>query len=87
MTEPAAPPARPAVDELLDLAAATRPDIDRRDLHGAIIAAGTAGWSWPKVLVEVANMLGRGEEPRDLRAATTALPWQQRRHRRPLESP
>lgn len=75
------PEPQPALDELLDLAVKTRPDIRRDDLHGAVLAARTAGWNWPRVLVEVAQMLARGEEPRDLRAATTALPWQ-RHHRR-----
>lgn len=81
----AEPTAQPALEELLDLAVKTRQDIRRDDLHGAVLAARAAGWTWARTLVEVAQMLARGEEPRDLRTATTALPWQQRRHRRPLE--
>ena len=76
------PVAKPALEPLLDFATATRDDIDRADLHGAIIAARTAGWTWERTVVEVAQMLMRGEEPRDLRAATTALPWQRRHPRR-----
>lgn len=57
----------PAVEQLLDLATATRPDIKRDDLHGAITGARTAGWSWELVLVKVAGMLARGEDPRDIR--------------------
>lgn len=56
--------------ELLDLAAATRPDIDRRQLEGAIVACGSAGWPWKRTLSEVVQMLCRGEEPRDLINAT-----------------
>lgn len=78
MTEPTA---QPALDELLNLATATRPDINRDQLHNAVIAARTAGWTWPRILVETACMLARGEEPRDLRNATTAQPWQRPRRK------
>ena len=78
----AEPTAQPALIELLDLAAATRPDIDRDDLQGAILGAEAAGWSWAWVLVEVARMLARGEEPRDLRAAARA-PWRHTRKDHP----
>ena len=74
MTAEATPVAVPAVDQLLDLAEETRPDIRRDDLHGAIIAIRTAGWPWPRILINVALMLAKGEEPRDLRNAVTADP-------------
>jgi hypothetical protein len=64
------PELRPAQSELLDLAAATRPDIHRQDLEGAIIACHDAGWPWKRTLSETVQMLCRGEEPRDLREAT-----------------
>jgi hypothetical protein len=66
------PIAQPALDELLDLAEKTRPDINRMDLHGAIIAARTAGWTWSRTLKVVAQILADGETPYDLRNATTA---------------
>lgn len=69
------PAAQPALDQLLDLAEATRPDIDRLDLHGAVIAARTAGWTWSRTLIAVAQMLAHGETPYDLRNATLQ-PWQ-----------
>lgn len=75
------PQAYPAHERLLDLAVETRRDIDRRQLHGAILAAGTAGWSWPRILVAVALMLAHGEEPRDLIAATADPLKRGRRHR------
>lgn len=59
-----------AIPELLDLAVATRPDIDRDALQGAILAAGPVGWSWGRTMVAVAMMLAHGEEPRDLLEAT-----------------
>lgn len=64
MTDP--PTLRSAIPELLDLAEATDPDIDRDALQGAVLAAGTAGWTWGQTMVAVAQMLARGEEPRDL---------------------
>ena len=63
------PTAEPASEALLDLAAATRPDIDRNDLQAALAACHSAGWTWPRTLVETARMLARGEDPRDLRTA------------------
>lgn len=68
------PVAQQAVTELLALAAVTRPDVDQARLTGAIIAAQTAGWLWPKILTAVAGMLARGEEPRDLINAVEADP-------------
>ncbi len=75
MTTPAA---QPASEALLDLAAATRPDIDRHQLQQALAACHSAGWTWPRTLTETARMLARGEEPRDLIAAT-ADPTKRRR--------
>ena len=66
----ALPECRPAHEQLLDLAAETRPDIRRDQLHGAIIACHTAGWTWTRTLVAVAMMLAHGDEPRDLLAAS-----------------
>lgn len=61
---------QPATEALLDLAAATRPDIDRYDLQRALSACHSAGWTWARTLVETARMLARGEEPLDLIHAT-----------------
>jgi hypothetical protein len=63
------PVARPAMAELLDLAGQTRPDIDRRDLEGALIDAHDAGCTWGWTLVTTAQILARGETPYDLRNA------------------
>jgi hypothetical protein len=63
------PTAQPASERLLDLAAETRPDIDRADLQAALAACHSAGWTWPQTLVQTVRMLARGEEPRDLRNA------------------
>lgn len=64
-----APVAQPATPQLLDLAAATRDDIDTRDLEGAVQDAIRAhGWPW--TLAQTARMLARGEDVRDLRAAS-----------------
>lgn len=63
------PPIISQPEELADLGALIRPDIDRDDLRRAIQACATAGWTWPRTLVEVARMLASGDEPRDLRAA------------------
>lgn len=60
----------PAQQQLLDLALATRPDIDRARMEGAIWAAHEAGWTWRRTLSETVQMLCRGEDPRDLIAAT-----------------
>jgi hypothetical protein len=66
----ARPTAQPAMQELLDLAEKTRPDINRCDLEGALLACGTAGWTWSRTLVAAAQILAHGETPHDLRAAT-----------------
>lgn len=65
-----APEPVPAQAELADFAVATRPDLDRDDVEGALMALRAAGWPWRRVLVQTALMLAHGEEPRDLRAAT-----------------
>lgn len=65
--------AQPATPELLALARATRDDIDLRDLEGAINQARAAGKSWPWILTQVAGMLARDEDPRDLRNAINPL--------------
>lgn len=65
-----APTAQPASEQLLDLAAATRPDIDRAALQQALAACHSAGWTWPRTLTETARMLARGEDVRDLVEAT-----------------
>lgn len=75
------PDAQPASEALLDLAAATRPDIDRGELQQALAACHSAGWPWPRTLVETARMLARGEDPRDLIEATKD-PLKLRRHAR-----
>lgn len=69
-----APEPVPAQAELADLAAATRPDLNRDDVEGAIVALRTAGWPWARVLVQTALMLAHGEEPRDLRNAVRPDP-------------
>lgn len=74
MTADAGPVAQQAVTELLELARVTRPDVDQARLNGAIIAAQTADWHWPRILTAVAGMLARGEEPRDLMNAIEANP-------------
>lgn len=55
---------------LLDLAGKIRPDIDRRHLEGALIAAHQAGWTWERTLREVVFAMVRGEGPREILDAT-----------------
>jgi hypothetical protein len=62
------PTPRPATPELLALAAATREDIDVRDLEG-VIAEASGRVPWAQILVQTVRMLARGEDVRDLRAA------------------
>lgn len=70
MTDAEAPEIRRAVPALVALAATVRPDWDESDLQAAIVAAATAGWEWPRVLVEVVRLLVDPEgSPRDLREA------------------
>jgi hypothetical protein len=81
MTTDTDPAAQPAMPELLDLAARTRPDIDRRDLEGALIDARDAGCPWGWTLVTTAQVLARGETPYDLHNAVRA--WRRTRTGRP----
>lgn len=61
------PEVRRAVLPLIALAVEVRPDWQRADVQGAIVAAATAGWDWPRVLVEVARLLtDLNAVPRDL---------------------
>ncbi|MGH3587240.1 MAG: hypothetical protein ACRDQ0_13035 [Pseudonocardia sp.] len=64
------PSAQPATAELLALAAATRPDINTRDLQGLLAEVAEAGKpSWPVVMAQTVGMLARGEDLWDLRVA------------------
>jgi hypothetical protein len=56
-------------EALLDYATRVRPDIDRRDLEGAVLALKAAPWSWTRITSAVHLMLVRGEDPQDLRNA------------------
>lgn len=56
--------------ELLALAAVIRPDVRTDDLEGAILACGSAGWTWRRTVCETVLMLCRDEWPSDLRTAT-----------------
>ncbi|MEV0382336.1 hypothetical protein [Nonomuraea sp. NPDC050643] len=65
------PEIRRAVPALIALAANVRPDWNESDLQSAIVAAATAGWDWPRVLVEVVRLLVDPDgSPRDLREAS-----------------
>lgn len=75
------PDALPASEQLLDLAAATRPDIDRHQLQQALAACHSAGWTWPRTMTETVRVLARGEDVRDLLEATRD-PLKLRRHTR-----
>lgn len=73
------PEVRRAVVPLVALAVEVRPDWQRADLQGAIVRAASAGWDWPRVLVEVARLLtDPAAGPRDLveasRPPTALLP-------------
>ena len=58
-----------ARDELLDLAAAMRPDWPPRDLPGALAAAANNGWPWPRAFLATARLLADPDAmPRDLLA-------------------
>ena len=63
-------PIHPAPSQLADLAAAMRPDWDRTQFEGAVAAARTGGWSWPRLFMEVARLLVQEDSsPRDLTEA------------------
>ena len=71
MTATDPPEIRRAVPALIALATHVRPDWDEPDLQAAIVAAATAGWDWPRVLVEVVRLLVDPDgSPRDLREAS-----------------
>lgn len=79
MTAAELPEVRRAVVPLVALAVEVRPDWQRADLQGAIVSAASAGWDWPRVLVEVARLLtDPSATPRDLveaaRPPIAALP-------------
>lgn len=61
---------RPALAELIALAAAVRPDWDATALRDALVACHTAGWAWTRTLRETVRLLCDPEsEPRDLTMA------------------
>jgi len=60
---------RSATPELLELAAAMRPDWERRDLAGALASAANNGWPWPRAFLAACRLLADPDaEPRDLLA-------------------
>jgi hypothetical protein len=59
-----------APTELLDLAAAMRPDWDRDQLSLALVAARNAGWTWTRTLTATVRLLCDVKAvPRDLAVA------------------
>ncbi|MGI5223568.1 hypothetical protein [Actinoallomurus sp. CA-142502] len=54
---------------LLDCAERLRPDINRRDLEGALINARDTGCPWPWTFVITAQILASGETAYDLHNA------------------
>lgn len=50
-------PIESATPQLLDLAAAVRPEWDRDRLAGAIGAVRAAGWSWQRILTETVRLM------------------------------
>ncbi len=72
----------PATPELLALAAAMRPDWDRRDLSGALTSAANNGWPWPRAFLAACRLLADPDAtPRDLLAE---IPSPLERNARPL---
>lgn len=62
---------RPALQELVALAAAMREDWNPDQITGAVLAARTAGWSWERTVVTFAVLMTTDDaEPRDLLEAT-----------------
>jgi len=58
-----------ATPQLLDLAAGMRPDWSRDDLSGALTAARSSGWPWPRACMTAVRLLCDPEAtPRDLLA-------------------
>lgn len=61
---------QPAPQQLLDLAAAMRPDWDREQTSLALVAARNAGWEWTRTVLAVARLLcDEKARPQDLAAA------------------
>ena len=61
----------PAALALADLAAQMRPDWQRAHFEGAMAAAASAGWSWPRTCKQAfALLLDENATPHDLAAAT-----------------
>lgn len=78
---------RPAVPQLVALAAAMRTDWDSEDLDMAILAATQAGWEWERTAREVWRLLWTEDgSPASLRAACVSplerVPRDQRRRER-----
>jgi hypothetical protein len=60
----------PATPQLLDLAAAMRPDWDRDQLSLALVAVRNAGWPWTRTFMAAARLLCDVKAvPRDLAVA------------------
>jgi hypothetical protein len=61
---------KPASRELIALATAARGEDWASDLDGALAAARTAGWSWPRTALYAARLIFTEDaSPRDLREA------------------
>ena len=73
-------PPIPQYEGFLDFAESTAPGLDRPAWRGAMLAAQTAGWSWPRTAVTTLRLILEGEEPRDLRNACRS-PFEPRRTR------
>ena len=70
MNETEARTVRPAMAELVALAAAVRPDWDAVILRDALIACHQAGWPWSRTMRMTVDLLCNEEgAPRDLTAA------------------
>lgn len=63
------PVAQPALQQLLDLAEHTRPDLDRETLQGVLVGHRDAGAKWPWLMLHTVRMLAQGGDLRDLRHA------------------
>jgi hypothetical protein len=63
------PLAQPALQQLLDLAEHTRPDLDRETLQGVLVGHRDAGVKWPWLMLHTVRMLAQGGDLRDLRHA------------------
>lgn len=69
---PDLPEVHRAVDQLIELAGAVRPDWFRNEIRDAIVGAATAGWTWPRVLVELVRLMADPQgSPRELVAAAS----------------